>query len=120
MGSRNHFRQPCPSVGPVRVLRAKAPRGDEKLARARDPAPGDTLKTLVHVRVESEPEQVDAELDRGRNLVDVLPSGSGGGEKTFAERVLRKLDVLRPHRANRQMCLAAALTRRSPACLHAE
>jgi len=38
MGSRDHFRQPAPRIGAVRVLRAEAARGDQQLARARDAA----------------------------------------------------------------------------------
>ena len=35
MGSGDHFRQPAPRVGAVRLLRAEAARGDQQLAARR-------------------------------------------------------------------------------------
>ena len=89
MGSGNHLRQPAARVGAVRLLRSETPRGDDELAAAGDAAAGDLLQPLVGVGMKAEPEQVDAKLDRGRDLVDVLPAGAGRGEEGLAERVLR-------------------------------
>src|SRR6185369_9928804 len=72
VGSRDHFRQPAPGIGTVGLLRTKAARGDEQLARASYTASGNRLQALVRVGMQTEPEQVDAQLHGGRNLVDVL------------------------------------------------
>ena len=95
-------------VAAVRILRAEAPRGDEQLAGAGDPASGDALQPLVDIGVQAEPEQVDAQLDRGCDLVDVLPAWTRRSEEVFAERVLGNDDVLRPHRPIRRNSRAAA------------
>ena len=52
--------------------------------------------------MQAEPEQVDAKLNRGRDLVDVLPAGPGRGEEGLAERILGDDHILRPHRATRR------------------
>ena len=76
MGSGDHFRQPPPGVLPVRFLRSEPPRGDQKLARARDAASGNPLQPFVGIRMQTELEQIDAQLDGGRDLVDVLSAGA--------------------------------------------
>ncbi len=57
--------------------------------------------------MQAEPEQVDAQLHRGRDLVDVLAARSGRGEEGFAERVLRDGNLVRLHRATRRSCREA-------------
>ena len=89
MGSGDHFRQPAAGIGAVGLLRAEAPRGDESSPPPVTRLPAMLLQPLIGVRVKAEPEQVDAELDRGRDLVDVLPAGAGRGEEGFAERIFR-------------------------------
>jgi hypothetical protein len=60
---------------------------DEKLAAARHPAARDLLQPPVGVGVQAEPEDIDAQLDCGRHLVDILPARAGGREEAFAQCV---------------------------------
>src|SRR4051794_979349 len=107
MGGRNHLCQSPTRIGTVRVLRPETACRDEQLASAGHAASGDLFQPLVGVGVQAEPEEVDSQLDRGCDLVDVLPARAACREKGFAEGVLRDVDVLRPHLATPRMYPAA-------------
>ena len=63
MGGRNHFRQPPPRVGTVRILSAEAARRDQQLAGAVHTRTGNLLQPLIGVGVQAQAEQIDPEAD---------------------------------------------------------
>ena len=108
MGSRDHLRQPPARIRPVRVLGAEATRRDEQFAPSRYLVPGDLLQSLISLRMQSEPEQVDAKLDRRCDLVDVLSPRASRRQEALAQRLLGDDHLFRLHGANRRNVREAA------------
>ena len=57
-------------------------------------AAGDVLESVVGIGIEAQREHVDAQLHRGRNLVDVLPARPAGGDEFLLRERERALDDL--------------------------
>src|SRR4051812_11110555 len=72
MGFGEQLRQPCPRILAVGLLAAIAAGGDHDLALAGHPTAGELLQAREDVRRNPEPIDIDAQLHRGRDLVDVL------------------------------------------------
>ena len=102
MGSGNHLRQPRPRISPVRVLRTETARGNQQLAAVRHPAARNGFQPVIGIGMKAKLEQVDTQLHCGRDLVDVLPTGSGRRKERLAQRLLGNIDIFRPHRATQR------------------
>src|SRR3546814_10814975 len=75
------------------LLRATSPRGDQRFARPGLPAPRELLQPPVHSGFEAQAEHIDAQLARGRHLVDILSPRPGRGQEPFLDRILRDRDL---------------------------
>jgi hypothetical protein len=70
----------------VAPLRAMTLRGDDQNAVAREPGADEPLKPRAHTLLQRwRSPHVEAKLDRGRELVDILPAWTRRANKAFFE-----------------------------------
>src|SRR5262245_19870000 len=92
-GAPDELDQPVERVLAVGLLRAVALRLDHQHALAGEPSAGEPLEPRTHLGGQARrAAHVEAQLDRGRDLVDVLPARAGGADEALLELALVDLD----------------------------
>src|SRR5712691_390979 len=92
-GALDQLDQPVERVLAVALLGAVALRGDHQHALVGEPPPGEALEPRAHVsRQRRRAAHVEAQLHRGRELVDVLPAGPRGADEALLELALVDAD----------------------------
>ncbi len=66
------------------------PTVDEQHAAGRHAVPGERDQPLLHLGWERRSTDVEAQLDRSRDLVDVLTAGARGADETFLDLAIVK------------------------------
>jgi len=93
--STNEVDQPLVSVLAIALLRPEAPRYDDENAIGGHPPPGEQAQSRTGRFIEARRlEGIEAELDRGGDLVDVLSAGAAGADENLLELVLVDRDVV--------------------------
>src|SRR5260370_5576854 len=106
-GAADEHDQPVERVLPVARLGAVTLRIDDEHALARQPAAGEPFEAQPDLIGQARPGDVEAQLDRGRDLVDVLAARPRGAQEAL-------LDVaLVDHNAGRDANHAGHSTRKS-------
>lgn len=91
----NQIDQPFISVLAIALLRPKTPRHDDENAIGGHPPSGDQPQSGTRRFVEARRvEGIEAELDRGGDLVDVLSAGAAGANEDLFDRVLVDRDAV--------------------------
>ena len=88
--------QPRARVLAVALLRAEALGADDEHALVRDAPPGEPHQPVAHgERQAAGMAHVETQLDRGRDLVDVLPARPRGADEALLEVALVDRDARR-------------------------
>ena len=85
-GARDELGEALERVFTIRFLRSKALRENDDLSALRQSAANDTFEAHAHGGLQLRRVEIESQLHRGRDLVDVLAAGTGAADERQRDR----------------------------------